>query len=157
MPDPTAKFVTPPWPPGARICTAGGGLTLDEVLAKADDIVARTAAQWRLEALTDVDRLAGIADRIRQDPPELGPALADFFTTVRAIEDQASAHGLSGARSAATALCSYLSDLDAEGGNIGDPCRHLAVIEQSMGALQAELAAGARDQAPNTGQALAAD
>lgn len=157
MPDQTARFITPPWPLGARVCAGDDGLTFEEVLTKADAIVTRTAAQWRLEALMDVDRLADIADRIWQDPPELGPALADFFTTARAIEDQASAHGLSGARSAAAALCCYLSGLDAEGGNLGDPCRHLSVIEQSMSVLQNELAAGASDQTPATSQNLAAD
>ena len=136
----------PPHALAARVCDADDGLTLEDILAKSDAIVRRTAAQWRLAALMEVEWLLLIADRIHRKPQDLGRALPSFLDGVRAIEDQAAVLGLSGARRSAAALCLYLSGIDGEGEHLDDPYRHIAAIEMSMILLQGELAVDAPDQ-----------
>lgn len=144
-----AALITPPNPIKGRVCDIDDGIGLEELLARSEAIVERTATQWRLGAFMNVEFLMSVVEALRLDPCELGTTLPLFYRAVRDIEEQASELGFPDVRKAAAAITGYLAGMDAEGGNLGDPARHIAAIELSIDVLQAQLAVGSRDRAPD--------
>lgn len=151
-----ATFITPPNPLKGRVCDVDDGVSLEELFARSEAIVERTAAQWRLGAFMNVEFLVSVIEALRLDPCELGTTLPLFFRAVRDIEEQASELGFPDVQKAAATITGYLAGIDAEGGNLGDPARHISMIELSIDVLQAQLVLGSRDRAPDVDWLLAA-
>ena len=98
-----------------------GGLTLEELLDRADAVVARTVCQWHAGIVEEVSFMMrawmGRAVTARM----LEPIAASFSSIVRDIADNAEALGYPNIRQAAGELLTALArvDTEAEGGDDG--------------------------------------
>lgn len=132
----TAKLIPLPNRLKDRISGNGEGLSFEEILAKSALIVSRLRGEWRIGALHDVAGLTRLAAEMHAEPLAMGSLLPVFFSLTHGIQGQAGTFGYAEVSEAAADLCSYLADLDAEGGNLGDPRRHLSVFDHHLSRLR---------------------
>ena len=154
MPEATAKLIPMPNRLKDRVSGNGEGLSFEEILAKSAAIVSRLSGEWRIGALYDVAQLTRLATEMHADPLAIGPLLPLFFSLTHGIQGQAGTFGYGEVSETAAELCSYLADLDAEGGNIGEPRRHLAVFDRHLSELRQLLIDDVRDRAIDLRQAV---
>jgi hypothetical protein len=131
-----------------RLCSDGDGLSFEDMLARSSAIVEKLAADWRLGALRDADRLASLATRMQGEDWGTGGLLASFFTIAHDIHGQAGTFGYSQAGEAALALCVQIAALDGHGDDPDDRRQHLALIDEQLAVLRTSLTDDVRDVAP---------
>ncbi len=136
-----------------RISGSGEGLSFEEIIAKSAAIISSLRGEWRIGALHEVAGLTRLAAEMHADPLTMGPLLPVFFSLAHGIQGQAGTFGYSQVSDAAADLCSYLADLDAEGGNLGDPRRHLAVFDRHLVRLRRLLIDDVKDMVVDLRQA----
>jgi hypothetical protein len=131
-----------------RLCSDGDGLSFEDMLARSAAIVEKLSADWRAGALRDAERLAALALRMRSEDWEATGLRTSFVTIAHDIHGQAGTFGYSQVGEAALALCEQISARDADGADLGDPRRHLPLIERHLLALHTLLSDDIRDGAP---------
>ena len=154
MPEATAKLIPMPNRLKDRVAGNGDGLSFEEIIAKSAAIVSNLRGEWRIGALHDVAELTKLAAGMHADSLSMGPLLTSFFSLVHGIQGQAGTFGYGAVSDTAAQLCEYLADLDAEGGNLGDPRRHLQVFDQHLSDMRRLLIDDVRDAAVDLRQAV---
>ncbi len=142
-----AKLIAPPTQLKDRIAGSPEGLSFEEILAKSAAIVSRLSGEWRAGALHDVAELVQLADRIRSDPPAMAELLPAVFSLAHGIQGQAGTFGYGEVGETAAALCGYVVDLQAAGGDFGDPLWHLSVFDGHLSRMRRLLLDDIRDTA----------
>jgi hypothetical protein len=136
MTEMTAKLIALPNRLKDRISGDGEGLSFEEILAKSASIVSRLSGEWRIGALHQLAELTKLAAEMHADPLAIGQVLPAFFSIAHGIQTQAGTFGYIQVGEVAADLCGYLADLDAEGGNIGEAQRHIAVFDKHLTLLR---------------------
>ncbi len=128
-----------------RVSGTGEGLSFEEIIAKSAAIVSSLRGEWRIGAFHDVAELTRLVTRMHADPLSMGALLPAFFSLAHGIQGQAGTFGYRAVSDAAADLCEYLADLDAAGGNLGDPRHHLTVFDQHLAEMRRLLLDDVRD------------
>ncbi|MBM3533430.1 MAG: hypothetical protein FJX60_10395 [Alphaproteobacteria bacterium] len=149
MPEATARLIQMPNRLKDRVSGQTDGLSFEEILAKSAAIVTALTGEWRIGALCDLSELTRLAGEMHADPPGMGALLPAFFSLTHGIQGQAGTFGYGEVSYVAASLCDYLADLDAAGGNIGEPRRHLAVLDRHLAQLRRLLIDDIRDTTVN--------
>ncbi|MBM3549509.1 MAG: hypothetical protein FJX54_21435 [Alphaproteobacteria bacterium] len=145
MPEATAKLIQLPNRLRDRVSGQADGLSFEEILARSAAIVVALTGEWRIGALYDLSELTRLAGEMHADPLQMGPLLPAFFSLAHGIQGQAGTFGYGEVSHVAASLCDYLADLDAAGGNIGEPRRHLAIFDHHLAQLRRLLIDDVRD------------
>ena len=146
MSETMAKLIPLPNRLKDRLSGDGEGLSFEEILAKSTSIVSRLTGEWRIGALHQLAELTNLAAEMHADHLALGQLLPNFFSLAHGIQTQAGTFGYGQVGEVAAELCGYLADLDAEGGNIGDAGRHLAVFDKYLTLMRLLLIDDVRDE-----------
>ncbi len=154
MREATAKLIPMPNRLKDRVAGNGEGLSFEEIIAKSAAIVSSLRGEWRIGALHDAAELTRMAASMHADPLAMGPLLPLFFSLAHGIQGQAGTFGYGAVSETAAQLCEYLADLDAEGGNLGDPRRHLQVFDRHLCELRRLLIDDVRDATADLRQAV---
>ncbi len=154
MPEATAKLIPMPNRLKDRVAGNGEGLSFEDIIAKSAAIVSSLRGEWRIGALHDLAELTKLATEMHADPMSIGPLLTSFFSLAHGIQGQAGTFGYGAVSDTAAKLCEYLADLDAEGGNLGDPRRHLPVFDRHLSELRRLLIDDVRDATVDLRQAV---
>lgn len=149
----TAKLIPLPNRLKDRVSGGGEGLSFEEIIAKSAAIVSSLRGEWRIGALHDVAALTKLAAEMHAEPMAMGPLLPAFFSLAHGIQGQAGTFGYAEVSDVAADLCGYLADLDAAGGNLGDPQRHLAVFDHHLARLRTLLIEDVKDAVVDLRQA----
>lgn len=153
MSEATAKLIAMPNRLKDRVAGTSEGLSFEEIIAKSAAIVSSLRGEWRIGALHDIAELTKLVAEMHADPLSMGPLLTPFFSLVHGIQGQAGTFGYAAVSDTAAELCEYLADLDAEGGNLGDPRRHLQVFDRHLSELRRLLLDDVRDSTIDLRQA----
>lgn len=154
MPEATAKLIPMPNRLKDRVAGTGEGLSFEEIIAKSAAIVSSLRGEWRIGALHDAAELTKLVTQMHADPLSMGAVLSHFFSLAHGIQGQAGTFGYAAVSDVAAELCEYLADLDAEGGNLGDPRRHLQVFDRHLSELRRLLLDDVRDATVDLRQAV---
>lgn len=149
----TARLIPLPNRLKDRVSGGGEGLSFEEIIAKSAAIVSSLRGEWRIGALHDVAALTKLAAEMHAEPMAMGPLLPAFFSLAHGIQGQAGTFGYAEVSDVAADLCGYLADLDAAGGNLGDPRRHLAIFDHHLARLRTLLIEDVKDAVVDLRQA----
>ncbi|MSP50569.1 MAG: hypothetical protein EXQ95_14760 [Alphaproteobacteria bacterium] len=145
MPKATAKLIQMPNRLKDRVSDTGDDLSFEEILDKSALIISRLSGDWRVGALHATAELTLLTAAMHAEPLAMGPLLPSFFFLAHGVQSQAGVFGYGEVGQVASEICEYLAGLDAEGGNLGDPRRHLAVFDRHLARLRRLLIDDVRD------------
>ncbi len=128
-----------------RVCDGDDGLTIEELLERSHAIIERTAAQWRLGALFDIEQIWDPADAIHRNVADIKAALPRFFEIARATGDEALVLGFSCIREAADELNACAQRLDRNPGDPEEDCRLIVDLAQAIDNLEEALIVDKRE------------
>ncbi len=128
-----------------RVCEGDDGLTLEELLERSQAIVERTAAQWRLGALFDIEQVWDPADAIHRGVADIKASLPRFIEIARSTGDEALLLGFSGIREAADHLGICARRLSVSHGESEEACVLIVDLAQAVEDLEEALTVDKRD------------
>ncbi len=128
-----------------RVCDADDGLTIEELLERSRVIIERTAAQWRLGALFDIEKVWDPSDAIHRNVADIKASLPRFFEIARATGDEALILGFARIREAADHLNACAQRLNANPGDPEEDYRLIADLAQAVDNLEEALTVDQRE------------